>query len=714
MKAKYLYLMLFILLLISASTFINKREIIVDGRIGEYVKVSILKDGDETPFTDLGYGLFYKEGTVYGWPDRSGNYKVNNGKFDIALSIKPLVTEVVGEQASGVKIQWSTPSINDVIFYHKNNNPENLSLGIPGVKWQLGASGNFDYIYWVNLEQNGSGDRIVVIDRKSNYRTTIGNSSSIHRKPIINGNYIYWYQDDISSQDRKIKIMRMKLAANAVEEEVLSSVYPNTITDYSVLPTGVVAVVKKNYDQQRSEIDFIENGNIVSHFYEDDSFIQNIITRKNSILFEIKRHQEGFCTAAINDKYEKADRTCATGKDVILSKDGKNLVKENPDDQVANYKTLLERYSPPITGFSLYNNDYAILSITEAPAILSLINMYKKTSDISYLYLAAERASNILSSNYRDPSKDDSGYFGWKVKVFSNNNKATPFLVHDAIILDSLLELAKEIRPSQELSARYPNYLDDLNNVFISNFEHHQKQFFYFENDALKITKQGEGYYTFPEGDGYKYDKVNLPFNMMNAYIRPLLNYAKITNDDKYLLVAHSLGRLFKRHLRYEKNSNSYLWPYWWGMYTHGWSKGQLSKNTPNQKAPSSPEYVDIDHASLDIRAVLALKDDGAIFNNSDLQRFLNRMLILVNDDDYKTPLLVDGSIKSANYNSIEYLWEQLSEQRLDAQCAFLKTAGSFPYVQDAYTPTARFELLGYSYLIDVEKAYKCNLNNHR
>ncbi|WP_204375465.1 hypothetical protein, partial [Aeromonas veronii] len=340
------------------------------------------------------------------------------------------------------------------------------------------------------------------------------------------------------------------------------------------------------------------------------------------------------------------------------------------------------------------------------------INMYKKTSDISYLYIAAERASHIIRSNDRSVYHDDTKS-GWDVKVFSNNNKATSFLVHDAIILDSLLMLAKEIASSQELNKRYPNYLNDLKKVFQNNYAHHHKQFYNYDSDVLGIIKKGEAYYTFPDGDGYKYDRVNLPFNMMNAYVRPLINYAIISHDDKYLEIATSLGKLFKRHLQYVEDSNSYLWPYWWGMYRDGWSKGQLSKNTPSQEKSSSPDYVDIDHASLDIRAVLALKENGLVFNNDDLQRFLNRMLILVKDEDYKTPLLIDGTIKSANYNSIEYLWGQLSELRPDAQCEFLKVVGGFPYVQDAYTPTARFELLGYSYLVDMVENYKCNINGY-
>ncbi|GKQ99850.1 hypothetical protein [Aeromonas hydrophila] len=712
MKGKYIYFVFLVLLLISVVFFFNKKEIVVDGKVGEYVKASILKEGDGMPFTDLGYGLFYKNGTVFGWPDRAGNYKVNNGKFDITISIKPLVTEVVGDKHSGVKIEWNAPDKNHISLYHKNNHSENISSDIPGIKWQLGASRDLNYIYWVNFEPNGSGDRVVVMDRGRKNRVIIGSDSSIHRKPMVNGEYIYWYQDDISSKDRKIKIMRMRLTINAAEEEVLSSVYPNTITDYTVLPKGVVAIVKKNYDQQRSEIDFIENGNVVSTFYEDDSFIQNILTENHGVLFEIKRHRENFCTAVINDNYEKTDVTCISGKDVFLSNNGVNLFKKTPGDSVITYKTLLGRYSPPITGFSIYNNDYAMLSITESPVILSLVNMYKKTSDISYLYLAAERATHIINSNDRSVSHNNMKS-GWDVKVFSNNNKATSFLVHDAIILDSLLVLAKEFSSSQELSKRYPNYLDDLKKVFINNYDHHHKQFYNYNSDVLGIIKKGEAYYTFPDGDGYKYDRVNLPFNMMNAYIRPLINYAMLSHDDKYLEIATSLGKLFKRHLQYEEKSNSYLWPYWWGMYTDGWSKGQLSKNTPSQKKSSSPDYVDIDHASLDIRAVLALKENNLVFNNDDLQRFLNRMLILVKDEDYKIPLLIDGSIKSANYNSIEYLWGQLSELRPDVQCEFLKVAGGFPYVQDAYTPTARFELLGYSYLIDVVDSYKCNINGY-
>lgn len=122
MRDKYLYFIFLILLLVFVAFLFNKKEIVVDGKVGEYVKISILKNGDDIPFTDLGHGLFYKDGTVYGWPDKSGDYKVNNGKFDIEISIKPLVTEVVGGKYSGVKIEWNTPDKNHISLYHKNNN----------------------------------------------------------------------------------------------------------------------------------------------------------------------------------------------------------------------------------------------------------------------------------------------------------------------------------------------------------------------------------------------------------------------------------------------------------------------------------------------------------------------------------------------------------------------------------------------------------------
>ncbi|MGL6492103.1 hypothetical protein ACSZNX_13855 [Aeromonas veronii] len=342
MKGKCTYFVFLMLLLMSATFLFNKKEIVVNGKVGEYVKVSILKESDGMPFTDLGHGLFYKNGTVFGWPDSTGGYKVNNGKFDIKILIKPLVTEVVGDKHSRVTIEWNAPDKNYISLYHDNNHSENISLGIPGIKWQLGASRDLSYIYWVNFEPNGSGDRVVVMDRVRKNRVIIGSDSSIHRKPMINGEYIYWYQDDISSKDRKIKIMRMRLTTNAAEEEVLSSIYPNTITDYTVLPKGVVAVVKKNYDQQRSEIDFIENGKVVSTFYEDDSFIQNILTKNNGVLFEIKRHRDSFCTAAINDNYEKTDITCISGKDVFLSNNGVNLFKKNLVIQLSPIKHFLK------------------------------------------------------------------------------------------------------------------------------------------------------------------------------------------------------------------------------------------------------------------------------------------------------------------------------------------------------------------------------------
>lgn len=64
-------------------------------------------------------------------------------------------------------------------------------------------------------------------------------------------------------------------------------------------------------------------------------------------------------------------------------------------------------------------------------------------------------------------------------------------------------------------------------------------------------------------------------------------------------------------------------------------------------------------------------------------------MISNVKDSDYKAPLLINGTIKSANYNSIEYLWGEITEYNCIARDVFLQNINNFPYVQDAYTPTA-------------------------
>ena len=706
---KKTFFMFFVLVVLCAPFLFNQTGV-VNARVGEYLNASAICNGNHT-FV-LGNGIFCKDNRLYGWPERIGVVEGNSSGVDISILIKPLTTEYVGDSSSSAYIEWSSPNKNDVYLSRGKFEIKNVSFGIPGVKWQLGASHDLNYIYWVNIVPGGFGDRIIVVDIKGDRRFTIGNDASIHRKPIVNGKYIYWYQDDTSSVERKIKIMRMRLTDGATEEEFFTSTYPNTITDYSVLSSGVVAITKKNYDQQRSDIVFLDGGSIVGEYYEDDSYIQNLMVKDNALLFEIKRHGQGFCTAKINNEFKNVGALCIAGKDVILSKDGKSVARSIGEDLLLTYETILERYSPPITGFSLYNNDYAALSITEAPVIISLLNVYKKTFERRYLYLAAERASNILKSFKQGREINERDLSGWGVKVFSDHNKPTSFLVHDAIIFDALLLVAKEMQNDPELLSRYPLYLNRVKNAFAMNFIHHSKQLFTFEDDAYDITVKGESYYVFPSGDGYKYDNVNLPFNMMNAYVRPLINYSELTGDAQYKEIAYSLGRLFKRHLQYDRFNNSYLWPYWWGMYDKGWENGTVSKNTPKQQSSSFSGYVDIDHASLDIRAVLSLKKEEKLFGEEDVSRFINRMLLLVDDNDYKTPLLVDGSIKSANYNSIEYLWGELSQYSMEAQCVFLKMGGRFPYVQDAYTPTARFELLGYSYMLSESEKGQCNIFN--
>lgn len=183
---------------------------------------------------------------------------------------------------------------------------------------------------------------------------------------------------------------------------------------------------------------------------------------------------------------------------------------------------------------------------------------------------------------------------------------------------------------------------------------------------------------------------------MMNAYIRPLILYLAIYGGDQYLNDAISLSRLFKRHLRID--NNSYLWPYWWGLYTQGWADGDVSVNhRAHIGLPLTEDVSDIDHSSIDLRSILYLYKLGYLYDKTDIDLFKNRVSHLLDYRPYVKPLLIHGRITSANYGSIFFLLSKFSCEDEYLYCKFRHNINNMPYLQDAFLPWGRFEIVAYS-----------------
>lgn len=702
----------FLALLWKTSYFESSKNIVIRSSIGTYLKNEHFPIQSTDDIIAVGNGLFYSNGQVFGWPKNSGVHQFSINNRDISAIIDPMLTEVKDYSDIGkIAIRWDSPEENNIVHIDKNGSTTYLTSTKEITRWNIEASKDLKYLCWIEFSKNDPGDKIVLFDRDSAKKTIIENKNSIHRKPLCNSSYLYWLRETIGPKDtRTISIIRISVDNKNKEEIIATSSFPNTITDYQVSSDGTVAIIKKDYDQQRSEISIYKNNRHKSLYFEDDSYMQNVVAIDDNgrFAFEIKRHRGLWRVIIYDGDKGKVDDVHKEAMSVLILRGEHNepIIKFQPIPMPFRdiYLELLTRYSPPISGFSFYDNGFATLSITEAPAIRSLINFSEGTGDQTYLYWAAERAKNILHRTDSELFKNrnlGANNPSWSVKVFSHNPpEPASFLVHDAAILDALLLLAEKMDSNPALNMRYPGMIESIKYLFVQNYAFHKKNIILPHTDRFGLIRKDELYFTFPGGDGYKYDGINLPFNMMNSYVRPLIKYSELSGDSSYKDVAISLGKLFKRHISKIEQFNSYLWPYWWGLYSTGWEKNTISVNTPSHKPSVQNDIVDIDHASLDLRAVIALVDQKLVFDSCDLHRFANTMISLVSDGDYKTPLLIDGSIKSANYNSIEYLWGELAEHDKRAMIKLEERVQNFPYVQDAYSPTARFELIGISHLV--------------
>lgn len=692
---------------------INAASYSISGKIGSYLNQTISGINDSSSTVPIGNGLYLQNSTVRGWPEKSGKFNYSfNGK-NLRVLIEPLITEThTDSKGEKVALLWESPLSNKIVSIDKQGVIDELVADDGGVKWQLHVDQNHNNFTWVNFPADNSNDQIIYYSRENKSIHIIEDNNALHRYPKYNNGYIYWYQETMEApSSREVSIARYEVSGKEnPTTKVYVSTYPDAVFEFDILPNGSLAILKRNTELQKTDIVFFEsNGNEKSYFI-GSAFIQNIKSAsiQNEVAFEVKEANSPWHIETYNFDTNKVGK---------YKSDKKNILSPNYIDGLLSYATydspmkledvanlLLYRYSPPLIGFSRYNNQFGVLSIAEAPIMRSLINMASATNDMTYWYYVAERANNILKRTDEALSINDydnkSGPH-WSMRLFSiDNSKYVPYLVHDALILDTLSLLATKLKDDEILKLRYPNLYRNIISIFERNYQDNEKYHIRFVDDKYNLIRNDESYYIFPYNSPYLYDGVNLPFNMLLSYVRPLLLYAKLTANDKYAANAYSMVNLFKRHIIYIDTTDSWEWPYWWGLLRSGWQEGTVSVNTRSFAANNNKDIEDVDHGSIDIRAIIALINNGTLFEKSDINKLVNTLLVMIGNDYQKFPSGIDGSYKSANNNSKIYLWSELAEYDKRANNLFSIIMSDFPYVQDNFTATARFELVGITHMM--------------
>ncbi len=187
----------------------------------------------------------------------------------------------------------------------------------------------------------------------------------------------------------------------------------------------------------------------------------------------------------------------------------------------------------------------------------------------------------------------------------------------------------------------------------------------------------GEGYYlTCEKGESFPADNVGQPINFLGMHTSSQLALYRLTGKKDYRDRSEKMSRLLKNRLRYNEESDTYVWTYWYEpMTTVGWTPAdKLSSNVMVYKG--SPNVEDISHGTLDISMVMAANREGIVFTKQDVQRFANTLLknvILPERNGIRRAVDGSGGDYPA-YFSILHGWLELAAANPEVYHAIRKT----------------------------------------
>lgn len=160
-----------------------------------------------------------------------------------------------------------------------------------------------------------------------------------------------------------------------------------------------------------------------------------------------------------------------------------------------------------------------------------------------------------------------------------------------------------------------------------------------YDDIIQRLWREGpgknEGYFlTCEKGESFPADNVGAPFNFQARQVCAMLALHRLTGKKVYKEKAEKICRMFKNRLRYDQQNDLYQWNYWFEpMTTTGWQPADnLSFNVKVFKPYAITE--DVSHGILDIAMIAEATKQGVVFDNTDLKRFANTLLVNVMTPD--------------------------------------------------------------------------------
>ncbi|MDR6783935.1 hypothetical protein ABIE26_002676 [Pedobacter africanus] len=201
-----------------------------------------------------------------------------------------------------------------------------------------------------------------------------------------------------------------------------------------------------------------------------------------------------------------------------------------------------------------------------------------------------------------------------------------------------------------------------------------------YTDAAARLWRNGpgnnEGYYlTCERGESFPADNVGAPFNFLGKHVCAELALYRLTGKQAYLDRSKKMCQLLKNRLQYHAKSDLYIWNYWYEpMTTKGWlPEDQLSQNVKYFKGAANVE--DISHGALDIAMIVAAQQAGIVFDQQDVKRFANTLLVNVLTPDRKSVRRkVDGGTEYPAYFQALHGWADLAHVNPEVYKAIRQT----------------------------------------
>lgn len=289
-------------------------------------------------------------------------------------------------------------------------------------------------------------------------------------------------------------------------------------------------------------------------------------------------------------------------------------------------RLILESFLRHVDGAVARVTPEAVADIEQAEDICWVWSQYVRmplaafmlTGDTRHLDAFVQAMDNLLTRLRPGPD----GYLGFRglpLPLFRDPDNPTAEVdvdISEFEIVRLMCEFAEAVRADETLRERYG---EDVERYLALAREHLAEP--KWDERGLYVDLGEEGaVFRMPPECGNNRDSLTNPHNKQSKMCRAYLALYRVTGEDDYFRRAVKLGTRFKHTLRLD--GDHYLWNYW--DAAGDWDR--RADDPDRWKHWIGPEHRGGYH-SLTVQMAVELWDHGVVFDDTDMQRFVNTQM---------------------------------------------------------------------------------------